>query len=58
MLKYGRASEEGRFSAAEAIRATKTSQAQERKDKTYNEIKAELARRKRRNQQEKIIEEL
>ena len=59
LMKYGRTSTEGRFSEESAARdAEKPPQARERKDKTYAEVKRELNKRRRKNQQEKIIEEL
>ena len=60
-MKYGRTSEGGRFGEEGLTNTTgepKTKATQERQNKTYKEIKAELAKRRRRNQQEKIIEEL
>ena len=59
MKKYGRVSEDGRLGESSVdVGAKQGLKSTERANKTYKEIREELRRRHRRNQQEEIIEEL
>ena len=59
MKKYGRVSEDGRLGESSVeLGAKQGLKSTERANKTFKEIKAELTRRRRRNAQEEIIEEL